>query len=329
MIRKSVLPFLLLFAATAFAQSRGHVVPMPPAPLPGTTVSGVVTAVNGSSVSLANGLVVIDVSHATINNDHGGTATIAPGSMIFAVLQSSTSLVASSVVVTSVPQATLSGPVQAINASAGTLQLLGLTIHTDSSTSFGGGHDVHGLSDIAVNDNVIVSANAAGTSLLATSILVFPSMPQMLPALLHGTVKNIGTDSWVITDSHKGDTTVLVNAQTKILGSPKVGDTVDVLANVDSAHNYVAISISVSPSAIQVHVSGVVKMINPNLSLAPCPQTGCVVAVWIIGPAVGLGPDFMVNQTAQTQLVGSPKVGDHVEVTMTVPGNVAVSITKQ
>jgi len=36
-----------------------------------------------------------------------------------------------------------------------------------------------------------------------------------------------------------------------------------------------------------------------------------------------------VNQTAQTQLVGDPKVGDHVEVVMTIPGNVAVSITKQ
>jgi len=327
MIRKSLLPLLLLVAATASAQ-RGHVITMP-TPIPGTTVSGIVTAVSGSNVSLANGLVVIDVSHATINNDHGGTATITPGSMIFAVLQSSNSLVASSVVVTSNPQVTLSGPVQAVNPTAGTFQLLGLTIHTDSNTSFGGGHSVRGLSDIAVNDNVIVAANASGSALFATSILVFPSIPQMLPALLHGTVKTIGTDSWVITDSHKGDTTVLVNAQTRIIGSPKVGDTVDVLANIDSAHNYVAISILVSPSSVQVHINGVVKMINPNHSLAPCPADGCVIATWVIGPAVGLGPDFMVNQNAGTHLVGDPKVGDHVEVVMTVPGNTAISITKQ
>ena len=318
-----MLPLLLLIAATTFAQNRGHVV-TPPVPIPGTTVSGIVTAVNGSNVSLANGLVVIDVSHASINNDHGVAATITPGSMIFAVLQSSTSLVASSVVVTSIPQATLTGPVQAVNASAGTLQLLGLTIHTDANTSVGGGHNVKGLADIAVNDNVIVAANAVGSSLVATSILVFPQMPQMMPTLLHGTVKSIGTDSWVI-----GDTTVVVNAQTKIIGSPKVGDTVDVLAIIDSAHNYVAISILVSPSAVQLHVSGVVKMINPNLSLAPCPPTACVVAHWIIGPAAGLGPDFIVAQTGSTIVTGDPKVGDHVEVVMTVPGNTAVSITKQ
>src|SRR5205814_1943766 len=222
---------------------------------------------------------------------------------------------------------TLSGPVQAVNASAGTFQLLGLTIHTDASTSIGGGHNVKGLSDIAVNDNVIVNANAAGSSLLATSILVFPTLPQTLPTLLHGPVKSIGADSWVITDSHKGDTTVIVNAQTKILGSPKVGDTVDVLASTDSANNYVAIAITVSPSAVQIHLSGVVKMINPNHSLAPCPSTGCVVATWIIGPASGLGPDFVVNQTAQTQRVGDTKVGDHVEGVMTIPENVAVSMT--
>ena len=328
MIRKSLLPLLLFAASTAFAQGRGHVVPMP-TPIPGTTVSGVVTAVNGSNVSLANGLVVVDVSHATITNDHGDPATIAAGSTIFAVLQSSTSLVASAVVVTSIPQATLSGPVQAVNVSAHTLQLLGLTIRTGVDTSFGGGHNVKGLSDIAVNDNVIVAANASGSSLLATSILVFPSMPQMLPTLLHGTVKSIGTDSWVITDSHKGDTTVLVNAQTKILGSPRVGDTVDVLANIDSAHNYVAISISVSPSSVQIHISGVVKMINPIMTLAPCPPTACPIATWIIGPAVGLGPDFMVTQTTATTVTGSPKVGDKVEVAMTVPGNTAISITKQ
>jgi uncharacterized protein DUF5666 len=308
-----------------------------PTPIPGTTVSGIVTAVNGSNVSLANGLVFIDVSHATITDDHGAAATIKAGSVIFAVLQSSTSLVASSVVVTSIPQVTLTGPVQAVNASAGTLQVLGLTIRTDSNTSFGGGHIVKGLSDIAVNDTVIVAANSVPPTplcqcagqLLATSILVFPSMPQMMPTLLHGTVKTIGTDSWVITDSHKGDTTVQVNAQTRIIGSPKVGDTVDVLATIDSAHNYVAISISVSPSSVQIRLSGVVKMINPNLSLSPCPQNGCVIAFWVIGPAAGLGPDFIVNQNAQTQLVGSPKVGDKVEVVMTVPGNTAVSITKQ
>ncbi|HEY8132224.1 MAG TPA: DUF5666 domain-containing protein, partial [Thermoanaerobaculia bacterium] len=124
----------------------------------------------------------------------------------------------------------------------------------------------------------------------------------------------IGTDSWIITDTRRGDVNVKVNAQTKIVGSPKVGDTVDVLANVDSANNYVAVSIALSPT--QMHISGVVKSIGAT--------------TWVIGPAVGLGPDFLVQVTAQTRIVGDPKVGDRVDA-LVQPGRdgfVAISITK-
>ena len=313
MIRKSLTALaLLLIGITAFGQNR--------APnrtqIPGTTVSGFVTAVNGSTISLANGLVNVDVSHATITNDRGGAATITPGSLIFAVLRSSSSLEAATVVVSNTPQVTLSGPVQSVNASAGTLQLLGLTIHTDANTSFGGDHNIRRLSDIVANDVVVVQANASGSSLLATSILVFAPMRQLFPTLLHGTVKSIGTDSWVITDTHRGDITVLVNNQTRILGSPKVGDTVDVLANVDSAHNYVAISISVSPVNGRFHITGVVKQIGDRS--------------WVIGPAVGLGPDTIVQVNSSTKIIGDPKVGDRVDVVLDPNSalNVALSITK-
>src|SRR5437899_8991556 len=288
MIRKAVVTLFLLVAATASAQHRVPVVPIP-FPIPGATVSGIVTAVNGTTVMLANGLITVDVSQAMIADDRGSSATITPGSQIFAILRSTTSLQASSVIVTTVPQVTLSGPVQSINTSAGTLQVLGVTIHVDANTSFGGHHNIQGLSDIATNDVVQVQANAVGSMLVASSILVFSTTPQPLPAFLHGTVKSIGTDSWVITDSHRGDTTVLVNAQTKILGSPKVGDTVDVLANIDSANNYVAISIAVSPQPIQTHLTGVVKSISATQ--------------WVIGPAAGLGPDFLVRVNAQTKIV--------------------------
>jgi hypothetical protein len=304
---------LLLIAVTAVADNRGHV--SGPSQIPGTTVSGFVTAVNGSSVTLANGLVTIDVSHATITNDRGGTATIAPGSLIFATVN--TSLVATTVVVSTTPQVTLSGPVQSVNASAGTLQVLGLTIHTDANTSFGGDHGIRRLSDIATNDVVVVQANNVNGSLLASSILVFAPMQQLFPTLLHGTVKSIGTDSWVITDSHRGDTTVVVNNQTRILGSPKVGDTVDVLANVDSAHNFVAIAISVSPVFnSHLHFTGVVKQIGTNS--------------WVIGPSAGLGPDTIVQVNSQTKIVGDPHVGDRVDVVLDPSSalNVALSITK-
>lgn len=312
MIRKSLTALALLTAIAAFGQSRIS----SRNPIPGTTVTGFVTAVNGSMISLANGLVAVDVSHATITNDHGGTATITPGSLIFAVLRSSNSLEASMVIVSSLPQVTLTGPVQSVNAAAGTLQLLGLTIHTDANTSFGGDHNIRRLSDIVANDIVAVQANASGSSLLATSILVFAPMRQLFPTLLHGTVKNIGTDSWVISDTHRGDTTVLVNAQTKILGSPKVGDTVDVFANVDSANNFVAISIALSPVNSRLHFTGVVKQIGSHS--------------WIIGPAAGLGPDTIVQITAETKIIGDPKVGDRVDVVLDPNSalNVALLITK-
>jgi hypothetical protein len=316
MLRKTLAALTLLITTTAWAQNRGHVVGPIPAPLPGTTISGFVTAVNGNTIALANGLVTIDATRATITDEQGVAVTITPGSLIFAILRSGTPLQASSIVVTKLPQVTLSGTVQAVSVATGTLQLLGITIHVDPDTSFGGNHIVRSLADIVANDVVQVQANAVGSSLVASSILVFAPMPQ-LPTLIHGTVKSIGTESWVITDSRARDITVNVNAQTRIIGSPKVGDTVDVLANVDSANNYVAISIMVSPTPpTQMRISGVVKSIGTT--------------TWVIGPAVGLGPDFLVQVNALTKIVGDPRVGDHVDVVVQAghDGFVAISITK-
>jgi hypothetical protein len=304
-------------AAVVWAQNRGRVVGPVPVPIPGSTISGFVTAVNGNTIELASGLVIIDASRATITDEHGVAVTaITPGSLIFAILRSGTALQASSVVVTKLPQVTLSGTVQAVNVPTGTLQLFGVTIHVNADTSFGGSHNVRGLADIVANDVVQVQANAVGSALVASSILVFAPLPQ-LPTLIHGTVKSIGTESWIITSSSGRDITVIVNAQTRILGSPKIGDSVDVLANVDSANNYVAISIMLSPAPpTQMHITGVVKSIGTTS--------------WVIGPAVGLGPDFLVQVNAQTKIVGDPRVGDRVDAVVQ-PGRdgfVAISITK-
>src|SRR5438552_18287821 len=110
-MRKLIPIVLAVIASGAFAQ-RGHVV-APPIPIPGTTVSGVVSSITGNTISLANGLVNVDASQATITDEHGNRASVAAGDVIFAILRSSTSLQASSVVVTKQPQVTLSGTVQA------------------------------------------------------------------------------------------------------------------------------------------------------------------------------------------------------------------------
>lgn len=319
MLRKA-LPFVLtLLAVTSLhADSRQRAVGSPKS-LSGNTVSGVVTAVNGSNVTLANGLVTVDVSHATITNDRGASATITPGSQIFAILDSSNSLTATTVIVMNNAQVTISGPVQGVNAGAGTLQVLGLTIHVDANTSFGG-ERVRGLNDVMTGDQVIAQVNAVGSTLVATSILVFPQMATTHPTLLHGPVKSIGTDSWVITDSHRGDTPVVVNAQTKIIGSPKVGDTVDVLANVDKANNFVAISIALSPVQPTKHVTGTLKSKNNSSILG---------SVWTITPSTGA--DVQVRVTGETKIVGNPQIGDRVDALVQPLKDdlFAISITKQ
>ena len=312
MFRKAlVIVALALTVTAAFAQSRGRAIA--PFPLSGNTVSGIVTAFDGKVVSLAGGLVQVDTTSAKV------IGAIIPGSLIFATLSSSTpidgKLVASMVGVTNIPDVTLTGPVTSIDTAVPTITLLGQTIRIDSNTSFGGGHDVRGLTDIVVGDTVVVEAHAASGSLTATKILVFAPVAHM-PVLIHGTVKSIGTSSWVITESHGKDITVNIDAQTKIIGSPKAGDEVEVLANVDSANNYVAISILAVSFPQQMHLTGVVKSISPTQ--------------WVIGPAVGLGPDFLVQVNAQTKIVGDPHVGDHVDVVVQ-PGQsgfVAISITK-
>jgi len=216
--------------------------------------------------------------------------------------------------VTSLPQVTLTGNVESVDALNKTLQILGVTIHVDANTSFGGNRNARGLADIVIGDFVQIGANATGSQLVASSIVVFAALPQV-PTLIHGTVKSIGTDSWVITDSRRRDITVNINAQTRIIGSPKVGDAVDVLANVDSANNYVAISITPSLTT-QMHITGVVKSISATQ--------------WVVGPAQGLGPDFLIQVNAQTMIIGDPRVGDRVDVLVAPSSNgfVAVSITK-
>jgi hypothetical protein len=327
MIRKTLAAAAAVLSTTIlFAQIRTRAVTAPDArggfAVAGTTVSGLVTGVSGSIVSLANGLVTLDVSSAKILGDDGVTASvvsITPGSLIFAVLKSADSaanapLPVETLAVSRVPQVTLSGPVQSVDLAAGTLTLLGRTIHVTADTSFGG---IRGVGDILSNQVAQVQANAVAGSLVATSVLVFAQTPP--PSLLiHGTVKNISAGSWVITDLRGKDVTVVVNAQTKIIGDPKLGDEVDVLINVDSASSNVAVSImkSIAPP-LEVHLSGWVSSISATS--------------WTIsGPPGSMAPAFLIQVNAQTKISGDPRVGDRVDVIAkpSSTGFVALSITK-
>ena len=72
MIKKTLALVALLATTALVAQNRNRAVTNPDSqgggsfPIAGTTVSGFVTSINGSIISLANGLVTLDISTAQV-----------------------------------------------------------------------------------------------------------------------------------------------------------------------------------------------------------------------------------------------------------------------
>jgi hypothetical protein len=323
---------LVLVTLNAFAQERRRP-SVPPSLVSGATVSGVATAVSGNLIQLANGLVTIDASGATIRGADDATTTIAAihvGDLIFAALKpgdvaANAPLPAAFIGVTSLAAVTLTGPVTSVNATNGTLTLLGRTVHVNAATVFSGlrpGESLK-LGDIVPNEIVSVDANVSGGVLVATAVHVFAPVP-MPAALIRGTVKSISNTSWVVTSNSK-DITIVINAQTKIAGNPKVGDTVDVVTATDSANNYVALTIIAEPQppTSNGHIRGIVKAITP---------TAWTVAseVMTLLPGPINGPDIKLLIDSNTKIVGDPKVGDRVDAVVQIgnAGYTAISITK-
>lgn len=250
MSRKIVVLALLVLSLSAYARTRAlsHRETHPQ----GGTVSGIVDSVQGNFIRLADGLVVVDASEAKIVIGRGREAAVAdiePGMLLFAAISSENPpsshpvQKASMITATRFGDATLSGAVQMVDVPTGSLVLLGQTVYVDDETSFGGYRKDENLdlSDIVRNQLVQVQVDAVNGRLIAREVLVLAPVPPQIGGL-RGTVKSIGTDAWDIESDHE-TVTVVVNAQTKIIGSPKVGDSVEVLYSVDSANAKVAISI--------------------------------------------------------------------------------------
>lgn len=242
MLRKVALLALIVLSLSAFARTRA--VTQREQHPQGGTISGIVEGVDGSLIRLADGLIAVDASDAKIIIGRGREATAAdiePGMLLFATIGSDGK--ASMITATRFGDATLFGAVDSVDVAARTLVVLGKTIHVDDETSFGGfrnGEDVD-LSDIVRNQLVQVQVDAVNGQLVAREVLVLAPVPPQISGL-RGVVKSIGTESWEL-ESGQTVETVVVNAQTKIVGSPKAGDTVEVLYSIDSANRKVAISI--------------------------------------------------------------------------------------
>jgi exosome complex RNA-binding protein Csl4 len=260
-MKKLALVLFLVFAAAANAQTtrRGSTPQLGQPPggvytlISPATVAGTVSAVSGNIISVANGTVTIDASTAKVVDANGAAVTpssIATGSLIVATLKSdnvaaNAALPATFIAVSKPAALTLTGAVQAVDAAHNNFTLLGRTIQVTAQTSFGGpflGTNVKSLADIQPNELVAVQANPGGAQTLVAAAVMLLSPHIDHPQVLHGTVKSIAADAWVIRVDGK-DTTVAVNAQTQITGSPKVGDSVVVTAVTDSSDKLVALSI--------------------------------------------------------------------------------------
>lgn len=251
---KAAVLALLLAASIASAATRQRVLRPPQLPS-AATVTGTVSSVSGNIINVANGTVSLDASAATIVDLAGklvSLSSLTTGTLIVATVKSDgiapgAPIPATLIAVAKPADVTLTGPVTAVDVLHNTLTLLGRTIQVTPQTSFGGpffGGSVHGVADIQPNELASVQANLSGAqSLVAVSVLVL-SLHVDQTELIHGAVRSIAADAWVVNNAFEGkDVTVTVNAQTQIVGSPKVGDTVDVLARTDSSGKLVALSI--------------------------------------------------------------------------------------
>ena len=322
-----VLTFLVLASLSALATTRE--LASRDMHAKGGTISGIVQSVEGKIIRLADGLVVIDATDAQVvvgRGRPGAVADIKPGMLLFATVPSEQNPSshpthkASMITATRFGDATLTGTVQMVDVPTRSLVLLGETVYIDDDTSFGGFHkgDEVDLSDVAVNQLVQVQVDAVNGRLVARELLILAPVPPQL-GRVRGTVKSIGTESWEI-QSEGATVSVVVNAQTKIAGSPKVGDTVEVLYRVDSANQKVAISIikfEPAPPPIKVvQFHGTVKSISGP--------------TWVVKVDNNGGEKtFTVNE--RTKISGSPAVGDlvHVFATEAADGTLtAISVVK-
>jgi Domain of unknown function (DUF5666) len=320
MTRKILTLALLVFTATSVFGSRSRAVStgtgsghVDAKRVDGGTVSGIIESVNGNIITLAGGLITIDASDAKIVENRGridSLSDLKPGMLLFATISSgdvpaNAPLEASMIAVTPLPDATLFGTVQNVDVPNRQFTILGRTIQVTNDTSWGGFNSVAPPSiSILMNGHLVqVQADNVNGKLTATSVILVSPIP---PSVQHarGTVASIGNDAWVIDREREPNLRVVVNAQTKIIGSPKVGDKVEVLYNVSTANENIAISIAAfnrdpdPPNNQNFLFNGTVKTIDTH--------------AWVI--TVSAEREVKVGINRLTKIEDGIKIGDKVEV---------------
>jgi hypothetical protein len=307
-LRVALLPALILLLAlpsAADVRRTPAIEGPPPSAIEGTITSiHVPFAGGGPIVSLLSGLVSFDATGATVrfaNGTGGTTGDLQPGQRIVAFVDPAATPLKATAILVMVQRedVSLTGRVEATDLSASTITVLGFTALVTERTVFGGpweGIGKPGLGDVKVGDLVLVAATADSGALAALRVMKLSPGPT--PTVrLHGMVGAIGNDSWTLVLPDGTESIVKVDAGTKIVGNPAVGDEVDVLARRQGDGTLLAVVIlkQVEPPPVaEVTFEGIVKRISG--------------AMWQVD-------DTQVAVSRTTVVRGDPRVGDTVRVT--------------
>jgi hypothetical protein len=214
-----------------------------------STIDGTVSAVQGTVVDVIGGQFRIDIANATITSGDGPLSSPLPATAIPVGARVVAQVLVPDVIPAVIPpppfQATsvvvflprdgeLASRIQGVDVAGGKFTMFFHSISTNTATKwsgFGPAGSVKGIGDLSVGMFATVSLENSAGVLLATRVEAYGTVPPPHLFAFRGVVVSIGA-TWQI-DGH----VVQVNAATKIVGDPKVGDTVDVLAETPSPVN--------------------------------------------------------------------------------------------
>jgi len=237
-----VVALLLLFGAGRSASADGGIAL--PSPVNVSTVDGTISKIAGTVLDLIEGQIQIDVAKATITSgdDSKGGPVPASGILVGARVVANVTvpdvipavfppppLAATTVIVFQAHAGQLAGTIQAVDVAGGKFTLLFHAVSTNSATKWSGEGpkgSVKGIADLAAGMFATVSVVNAG-GLLATNVEAFGLVTPPHLIAFRGPVQTITPTAWTIAGR-----VVSVDSDTKIVGDPKVGDTVDVLARI-------------------------------------------------------------------------------------------------
>jgi hypothetical protein len=285
-----ILSVLAVSALPASAQGSPGT-PMMPVAAPVSSVDSIVSKVNGPILDVLGGALQLDVTNAKITGGDDRFASPVPwagiltGSRIVAQVTVPDAipavfpprLSATNVVVFLANSGSLAGIVQGVGAAQGTFTLLYTSVKTNAATEWSGakadGTPVKGLPDLAAGMQAVAVVSVDASGVTAKSVYAYAPPTTRIEAF-RGKVEAEGATLWTIDGR-----LVQVNADTKIVGDPKVGDTVDVLAKVaalppGAGTAVIPVAISIvkvvptppPPTERTVEFDGVVESMPPSLA---------------------------------------------------------------